>query len=328
MGQLVNGTWHDRWYDTEKSGGKFVREDAQLRNWITADGAPGPTGIGGFAAEADRYHLYVSLACPWAHRTLIFRHLKDLGPLIGVSVVSPDMLEHGWTFDRAAGSTGDALHGFEYLHQVYTLNHPTYSGRVTVPVLWDKHQRRIVSNESSEIIRMFNQAFDHITGNTADMYPLALRTEIDQINSLVYADINNGVYRCGFATSQSAYESAFFRLHEALDHVESILTKRRFLVGETATEADWRLFTTLIRFDAVYHGHFKCNRQRIEDSPALARYLRTLYQWPGIAETVDFEQIKRHYYYSHAMLNPTRVVPVGPHIDYRQPAVPHATTSQ
>lgn len=317
MGLLVDGQWHDQWYDTHSTGGKFQREAAQLRNWVTSDGEPGPSGEGGFRAESGRYHLYVSLACPWAHRTLIFRKLKQLQSHIDVSVVSPDMLDKGWTFNQAEGSTGDPLFGAEFLHQVYTTHNPTYSGRVTVPVLWDKVRKTIVSNESADIIRMFNGAFDEITGNREDYWPKPLREPIESINDLVYNNINNGVYRCGFATSQEAYEEAYGDLFAALDRVEQLLGESRYLVGERITEADWRLFTTLIRFDSVYHGHFKCNRQRLEDFPNLSNYVRELYQWPEVAETVNFTHIKRHYYFSHTMINPSQVVPVGPDIDYR-----------
>ncbi|MCF6434485.1 glutathione S-transferase family protein [Pseudoalteromonas sp. MMG022] len=318
MGLLVDGKWQDEWYDTSNKG-KFEREAAQLRNWITADGTAGPSGVGGFKAQSGRYHLFVSLACPWAHRTLIFRTLKGLEQHIDVSVVSPDMLDQGWTFDKASGSSGDPLYGFDHMHQLYTLNNDTYSGRVTVPVLWDKQQQKIVSNESSEIIRMFNSAFNHITHNTDDYYPEDTRLQIDEINEYVYNNINNGVYRCGFATTQEAYEQAFDELFAALDKVEEILSNSPYLVGTRITEADWRLFTTLIRFDSVYHGHFKCNRQRIEDYPNLANYIRALYQWPSIAQTVNFNHIKRHYYYSHIMINPNQVVPKGPDIDYTTP---------
>lgn len=319
MGLLVKGEWHDKWYDTESSDGAFQRETAQLRNWITANGEAGPSGKSGFKAEKGRYHLYVSLACPWAHRTLIFRKLKALEDYIDVSVVSPDMLENGWTFDKATGSSGDQLFGVNYMHQIYTKNKVDYSGRVTVPVLWDKKHNRIVSNESSEIIRMFNSAFNDLTGNQNDYYPKQLQAEIDDINQFVYDNINNGVYRCGFATTQTAYEEAFDKLFKALDKVESILSKRRYLVGDTLTEADWRLFTTLIRFDAVYVGHFKCNLRTIESYANLANYVRELYQVPGVAETVDFYHIKRHYYFSHTMINPTQVVSKGPDIDYLRP---------
>ncbi|WP_444940760.1 glutathione S-transferase family protein [Microbulbifer sp. ZKSA004] len=316
MGLLVNGQWHDQWYDTENSGGSFKREAAQLRNWVTADGSSGPSGDSGFKAESGRYHLYVSLACPWAHRTLIFRKLKKLEEHIDVSVVSPDMLDQGWSFNVDEGSSGDTLFSCQFMHQVYTRNKSDYSGRVTVPVLWDKQKNCIVSNESSEIIRMFNRAFNTITGDTQDFFPEEKQQDIDTINQLVYENINNGVYRCGFATTQEAYESAYYNLFSALDQVEKILGEQRFLVGTEITEADWRLFTTLIRFDAVYHGHFKCNRQRLEDFPNLRNYVRELYQWPKVAETVNFHHIKRHYYFSHTSINPTQVVPVGPEIDY------------
>lgn len=319
MGLLINGQWHDQWYDTKNSGGAFKREAAQLRNWITVDGSAGPSGIGGFKADSGRYHLYVSLACPWAHRTLIFRKLKKLEEHISTSVVSPDMLEQGWSFNTDEGSSGDALFAYDFMHQVYTRNKSDYSGRVTVPVLWDKQQNCIVSNESSEIIRMFNSAFNEITGDTQDFYPKDKQKDIEAINQLVYENINNGVYRCGFATTQSAYEEAYGDLFDALDKVEAILGKQRYLVGDKITEADWRLFTTLIRFDSVYHGHFKCNRQRLEDFPNLRNYVRELYQWPQIAETVNFHHIKRHYYFSHKSINPSQVVPVGPMIDYNSP---------
>lgn len=319
MGLLVNGQWQDKWYDTDNNQGEFKREAAQLRNWVTADGSAGESGDAGFKAEKDRYHLYVSLACPWAHRTLIFRHLKGLEDYISVSVVSPDMLEHGWTFDKDNHSTGDALFNTDYLHQIYTRNKPDYSGRVTVPVLWDKKSQRIVSNESAEIIRMFNSAFNDLTGNERDFYPASLRTEIDEINDLVYNNINNGVYRAGFATTQEAYEDAYDDLFAALDKIELRLTDNRYLVGDTLTEADWRLFTTLIRFDSVYVGHFKCNLRTIESYPAISNYLRELYQTEGVSKTVDFYHIKRHYYFSHTMINPTQVVPKGPAIDYSRP---------
>lgn len=325
MGLLVNGEWQDKWYDTANSDGEFEREAAQLRNWVTADGSAGPTGEAGFKAESGRYHLYISLACPWAHRTLIFRRLKGLESHIGLSIVSPDMLDKGWTFiknpndENDDACTGDSLMNLEHMHQVYTTNKKNYSGRVTVPALWDKKQNCIVSNESSEIIRMFNSAFNEITGNTDDYHPKELHSQIDQINSSVYDNINNGVYRCGFATSQSAYERAYSRLFNKIDNIENTLSKNRYLCGDKITEADWRLFTTLIRFDSVYHGHFKCNKKRIEDYPNISNYVRELYQWDGIANTVNFHHIKRHYYYSHDMINPTRVVPAGPEIDYSRP---------
>lgn len=311
MGLLIDGKWRDKWYDTATDG-RFQRESARRRNWVTPDGEPGPSGAGGFPAEAGRYHLYVSLACPWAHRTLIFRKLKGLESLIDVSVVSWLMLENGWTFDQGFGSTGDKLDGLDFLHQRYTLDSPDYSGRVTVPLLWDKQSGRIVSNESSEIIRMFNSAFDHLTGNRLDFYPESTRGEIDALNERIYPAVNNGVYRAGFATTQAAYAEAFQSLFDELDHLDALLERRRYLAGEYITEADWRLFTTLIRFDAVYHGHFKCNLKRIADYRNLSGWLRELYQWPGVAETVDFAHIKGHYYGSHRTINPTGVIPLGP----------------
>jgi glutathionyl-hydroquinone reductase len=319
MGLLVNGNWQDKWYDTDSNDGEFKRESAQLRNWVTSDGSAGKTGEAGFKAEKDRYHLYVSLACPWAHRTLIFLQLKDLTDYISVSVVSPDMLEHGWEFDKSNHSTGDKLFDYDYLHQVYTRHQSDYTGRVTVPVLWDKQHNRIVSNESADIIRMLNTAFNAVTGNNNDFYPADLQPQVNEINELVYHNINNGVYRCGFATSQQAYEKAYQQLFTALDKVEALLSRQRYLTGSLITEADWRLFTTLIRFDAVYHGHFKCNKQRLADYPNLSGFSRELYQWPGVADTVNFYHIKRHYYYSHTMINPSQVVPVGPDIDYLAP---------
>ncbi|MBB4864823.1 putative glutathione S-transferase [Pseudomonas nitritireducens] len=318
MGQLIDGRWHDQWYDTSKDG-RFQRENAQRRSWITADGQPGPTGEGGFRAEAGRYHLYVSLACPWAHRTLIYRQLKGLETLIDVSVVSWLMLENGWTFDEALGSTGDKLDGLTFLHQRYTRDDANYTGRVTVPVLWDKHEQRIVSNESAEIIRMFNSAFDGITGNTLDLYPEPLRAQIDELNERIYPAVNNGVYRAGFATTQDAYEEAFKTLFNELDWLEERLGQQRYLAGEYLTEADVRLFTTLIRFDAVYHGHFKCNLRRLAGYPNLSGWLRELYQLEGVAGTVDFQHIKNHYYASHRTINPTGIVPLGPQQGFSGP---------
>lgn len=311
MGLLIEGHWHDQWYESSADGA-FQREQAQRRHWVTADGQPGPSGEGGFKAEAGRYHLYVSLACPWAHRTLILRKLKGLEGLIDVSVVSWLMLENGWTFDKAHGSSGDTLDGFDFMHQRYTADTANYTGRVTVPVLWDKHLKRIVSNESAEVIRMFNSAFNGLTGNTLDFYPEALRPSIDALNERIYPAVNNGVYRAGFATSQQAYERAFDDLFAELDHLEQHLGEHRYLAGEYLTEADVRLFTTLIRFDAVYYSHFKCNLRRIADYPNLSNWLREMYQWPGVAETVDFEHIKGHYYASHRTINPTGIVPKGP----------------
>ncbi|MTI43584.1 putative glutathione S-transferase [Roseibium hamelinense] len=311
MGVLVNGEWKDQWYDTKSTGGRFVRKDAAFRNWITADGSAGATGDAGFKAEKDRYHLFVSYACPWAHRALVFRELKDLTDIVPVTAVEPLMLENGWTFAQI-----EPLTGANYAWQVYTKADPTYSGRATVPILWDKHQNTIVSNESSEIIRMFNEAFNDVTGNTRDFYPAALRQDIDEINARVYDTVNNGVYKSGFATTKEAYEEAVVGVFKTLDMIEERLATQRYLVGDTLTDADWRLFTTLIRFDAVYVGHFKCNIRRIEDYPNLSNYLRELFQMPGISRTVDMPTIKQHYYGSHETINPTRIVPVGPALDF------------
>jgi putative glutathione S-transferase len=313
MGLLVNGEWHDEWYNTKATGGRFVRQPAVFRDSIRADGTTP------FAPAADRYHLYVSLACPWAHRCLIFRKLKGLGDIIGVSVVDPLMLEKGWVFSSGPGCIPDTVNDAGALSDIYVLAKPDYTGRVTVPVLWDKRARTIVSNESSEIIRMFNGEFDDLTGNEHDFWPPELRREIESVNELVYDNINNGVYKCGFATDQRAYEESFTALFEALDSLEERLSRERYLVGGRVTEADWRLFTTLVRFDAVYYSHFKCNKRRIADYPNLWSYARELYQFPGVAETVDLDHIKRHYYGSHASINPTRIVPVGPDIDFTLP---------
>lgn len=320
MGQLVDGVWKDVWYDTSKTGGAFVRSTAKFRNWITADGAPGPSGKGGFRAASGRYHLYVSYACPWAHRTLIFRELKGLRDLIGVSVVHPDMLSDGWTFSTDfAGATGDPLYGLPFLRDLYLKADPKVSGRVTVPVLWDRERETIVSNESSEIIRMFNSAFDGLTGNRDDYWPMALREKIEAVNARVYETVNNGVYRAGFATTQRAYDAAVVALFETLDWLEARLATNRYLIGDRITEADWRLATTLFRFDPVYHLHFKCNRRRLIDYPNLWAYARELYQWPGVAGTVNFEHIVRHYHYSHESINPHRIVPINPVLDWTAP---------
>ncbi|NPU68979.1 glutathione S-transferase family protein [Bradyrhizobium sp. 83012] len=319
MGLLVDGVWQDVWYDTAASGGRFVRKDAAFRSFVTMDGRPGPSGRGGFGAEAGRYHLYVSLACPWAHRTLIMRALKGLENFISVSVVHWLMREQGWTFAGGPGVVTDDINHAQLLHQVYTAADPRYSGRVTVPVLWDKAQRTIVNNESSEIIRMLNSAFDGIGAKPGDYYPEALRSEIDAINARIYDTLNNGVYKCGFATTQAAYEEAIGPLFATLEWLEQRLSTRRFLLGDAMTEADIRLFTTLIRFDAVYVGHFKCNIRRIADYPHLSAYTRDLYQWPGIAATVNFQHIKGHYYESHRTINPTGIVPVGPEQDFTAP---------
>jgi len=320
MGLLVDGKWHDTWYDTKSTGGAFKRSAAQFRNWLTADGSSGPSGKGGFKAEPGRYHLYVSHACPWAHRTLILRELKGLSGLISVSVVHPDMLDKGWTFETDAhGATGDTLYGLDFAHQVYTKADPTYSGRVTVPILWDKDQGTVVSNESSEIIRMFNSAFNGITGNTDDYWPETMREEIEEVNARIYSDVNNGVYKSGFATSQEAYDAAVHPLFDTLDWLEDRLSANRYLMGDRLTEADWRLFTTLIRFDPVYHLHFKCNLRRLIDYPNLWAYTRELYQWPSVAETLNLNHIVRHYHYSHDSINPNRIIPVNPVLDYMEP---------
>ncbi|EFL89044.1 glutathione S-transferase family protein [Ahrensia sp. R2A130] len=320
MGLLVDGKWQDSWYDTKSSGGKFQRSEALFRNWVTADGSVGPSGEGGFKAEAGRYHLYISHACPWANRVAIFRVLKELESLIDVSVVDWYMADQGWTFDKKHDdAVGDNLHNFDLMSKVYTAAQPDVTCRVTVPVLWDKQQATIVSNESSEIIRMFNSAFDGFTGNTEDFYPENLRGVIDEVNERIYHTVNNGVYKCGFATTQTAYEDAFHPMFETLDWLEEKLSSQRYLIDDQITEADWRLFTTLIRFDAVYVGHFKCNRQRIADYPNLFNYTRELYQWPGVAETIRMDHIKNHYYASHETINPTRIVPVGPDLNFDAP---------
>lgn len=320
MGELVNGTWHDNWYDTNSSGGAFKRTTAAFRNWITPDGSAGPSGEGGFAAESGRYHLYVSYACPWAHRTLIFRSLKGLKDHIDISVVHPDMLQDGWTFATDfPGATGDRLSGHRFLRDVYTRVDPQVSGRVTVPILYDTQRDTIVSNESAEIIRMFNSAFDHITGNTLDFWPEASREEIDEINTCIYDTVNNGVYKSGFATTQSAYDEAVVPLFETLDRLDDRLSRSRYLLGDAVTEADWRLLPTLLRFDLVYHLHFKCNRKRLIDYPALWAYTRELYQWPGVRETVHFDHFVRHYHYSHDTINPHRILPINPVIDWDAP---------
>ena len=319
MGLLVDGQWQDKWYDTEASGGRFVREDAGFRNWVTADGSAGPTGVGGFKAEANRYHLYVSLACPWAHRTTIYRKLKGLEDMISLSVVHPFMGDKGWTFAEGAGVIADPIVNASYLYEVYVAAKPNYTGRVTVPILWDKKTNTIVSNESSEIIRMLNSAFDEVGATDVSFLPSELLAEIDTINEFVYSAVNNGVYKAGFATTEAAYKEAVVTLFDALDTLEVRLADQRYLLGDTITEADWRLFTTLVRFDAVYVGHFKCNIRRIVDYPNLWGYLRDLYQVPGIAETVSIEHIKAHYYTSHANINPTRIIPVGPVLDFNEP---------
>jgi len=319
MGLLQDGKWVDQWYDTSSTGGRFVRKLPQFRHWITSDGSAGPSGDAGFKAEPDRYHLYVSLACPWAHRTLIFRVLKGLESMISVSTVHWYMADKGWTFQDGDGVVPDNVNGAEYMYQVYTTAMADYSGRVTVPVLWDKKNKTIVSNESPEIIRMFNSAFDEVGAKDGDYYPQALRSEIDDLNERIYEPVNNGVYKCGFATTQEAYEEAITPLFETLDWLDSRLSSQRYLTGDTITEADWRLFTTLVRFDPVYVGHFKCNIRRIVDYPNLSGYIRDLYQQPGISATVNMQHIKDHYYASHESVNPSRVIPKGPEIDFTHP---------
>ncbi len=320
MGQLIDGHWQQGWYDTRSTGGEFVRDTSRFRNWVTPDGAPGPSGEGGFAAASGRYHLYVSLACPWAHRTLILRAVKELSDHVGVSVVHPDMREDGWEFRTDfAGATGDTLFGHRFMRDIYTRADPKVSGRVTIPVLWDRQRETIVSNESAEIVRMFNSAFDGVTGNTDDYYPAALREEIDALNARIYDTVNNGVYRAGFATSQEAYDAAVHPLFETLDWLEDRLATRRYLCGAAITEADWRLLTTLLRFDSVYHLHFKCNRRRIVDYPNLWGYTRDLYQRPGVAGTLDLGHIARHYHYSHETINPNRIIPINPVLDFDAP---------
>jgi len=319
MGLLQEGKWVDQWYDTTSTGGRFVRKLPQFRHWVTSDGAAGASGDGGFKAEPGRYHLYVSLACPWAHRTLIFRALKGLEDMISVSVVHWFMADKGWTFQPGDGVVEDSINNAQYMHQIYTAAMPDYSGRVTVPVLWDKHNNTIVSNESPEIIRMFNSAFDNVGAKSGDYYPQALRAEIDDLNERIYESVNNGVYKCGFATTQEAYEEAITPLFETLDWLDDRLSSQRYLTGDTITEADWRLFTTLVRFDPVYVGHFKCNIKRIVDYPNLSGYVRDLYQQPGVSDTVNMQHIKNHYYASHESINPSRVVPAGPAIDFMAP---------
>lgn len=319
MGLLQNGEWVDQWYDTESTGGRFVRRVPHFRNWITADGTAGPSGVGGFTAEPGRYHLYVSLACPWAHRTLIFRALKGLQEMISVSVVHWYMADRGWTFQPGEGVVADRVNNAEYMYEVYTAALSDYSGRVTVPVLWDRQMKTIVSNESSEIIRMFNSAFDGIGAISGDYYPEASRSENDALNQRIYDTVNNGVYKAGFATTQSAYDEAIVPLFDTLEFLEQRLSTQRYLTGKDITEADWRLFTTLVRFDPVYVGHFKCNLRRIADYPNLSAYTRDLYQQPGVAATINMQHIKDHYYASHESINPSRVIPTGPFIDYTMP---------
>ena len=319
MGKLVKGTWHDAGYDTESHKGRFVRQDAAFRNWVTADGSAGPSGEGGFKAERGRYHLYVSLACPWAHRTIIMRRLKGLEGMVSMSVVNSFMGSEGWTFEPGPGVVADTINDASRLHEIYTKADPEFTGRVTVPVLWDREHQTIVSNESSEILRMLNSAFDGVGARPGEYYPEALRAEIDALNEDIYPNVNNGVYRAGFASTQEAYNEAVLQVFDALDRLEERLAKRRYLTGDRVTEADWRLFTTLVRFDPVYVGHFKCNIRRLRDYPNLWGYVKDLYQLRGIAETVDIDYIKAHYYESHTAINPTGIVPKGPVIDYSTP---------
>ena len=318
MGLLVAGKWQNEWYDTESTGGRFERKAPSFRNWVTKDGSAGPSGIGGFKAEPNRYHLYVSLACPWAHRTIIYRKLKGLEDMISMSVVNAFMGDEGWTFAAGEGVIADPIHNAINVHEIYTAAQADYTGRVTVPILWDKKTNTIVSNESSEIIRMFNSAFDEVGALPGDFSPPELLAEIDKLNEFIYPTINNGVYRAGFATTQAAYDEAVVEVFNALDILETRLASRRYLTGDVITEADWRLFTTLVRFDAVYVGHFKCNLRRIVDYPNIWAYVRDLYQVPGIAETVAMDYIKAHYYGSHETINPTRIIPAGPFIDFTQ----------
>jgi putative glutathione S-transferase len=320
MGLLIDGVWSDDSRDTKRmQGGRFVRPQTRYRNWVTADGSPGPTGEGGFPAERGRYHLYVALSCPWAHRTVIFRRLKELEKVVSMSVVEPIQRDNGWEFGSGPGATPDTANGKQNLAEIYLLADPHFTGRVTVPTLWDKERRTIVNNESAEIIRMFNSAFNAFTAVKTDYYPQELRAEIDRINARVYENVNNGVYRAGFATAQEAYEEAFRGVFTVLDEIETRLAGQRYLVGSRLTEADWRLFTTLIRFDAVYYSHFKCNLRRIIDYPNLSNYLRDLYQVPGVAETVNMDHIKRHYYGSQRKVNPTGIVLLGPLLDFTAP---------
>ncbi|OEF06514.1 glutathione S-transferase family protein [Vibrio genomosp. F10] len=319
MGLLVNGKWHTDWYDTKSTGGKFERKESSFRHWVTKDGSAGPTGDSGFKAEPNRYHLYVSLACPWAHRTIIYRALKGLEEMISMSVVNSYMGDNGWTFEPDDGVISDPINHAQFAHQIYTTADANYTGRVTVPILWDKKTSTIVSNESSEIIRMFNEAFDDVGATPLNLYPGDLKEEIDELNAYIYPTINNGVYRAGFATTQTAYNDAVKEVFEALDTIDGRLANKRYLTGDTITEADWRLFTTLIRFDAVYVGHFKCNIRRIADYPNISGYLRDLYQVPGVAETVNIHHIKAHYYGSHDTINPTLIIPNGPDLDFLAP---------
>jgi putative glutathione S-transferase len=315
-GVFVDGVWHTEWYETAANDGRFIPTEPVFRNWVTPDGSVGPSGEDGFAAERGRYHLYVSLACPWAHRTVIFRKLKELESVISMSILDPVMGEQGWEFGSSPGTIADTVNGMRRLGEIYLLADPRYTGRVSVPVLWDKERRTIVNNESPEIIRMLNSAFASLTNDRADYYPAELRTQIDRVNARVFSDINTGVYRAGFATAQSGYEEGCRAVFAALDWAEELLSRQRYLAGAHLTEADWRLFTTLVRFDAVYYSHFKCNLRQLGDYPNLSNYIRDLYQVPGVADTVNMDHIKRHYFMSMTVINPTRIVPLGPQLDF------------
>jgi putative glutathione S-transferase len=319
MGLLVDGVWQDEQHSARTPEGRFVRPTTRFRNWVTEDGGPGPTGEGGFAAARGRYHLYVALPCPWAHRTVIMRMLKGLEDVVSMSVLEPLYGPHGWRFGTSPGTVPDSVNGASELAEIYLRADPRYTGRVSVPALWDNERRTIVNNESAEIIRMLNGAFGRFTNVRTDYYPPALREEIDRVNALVYENVNNGVYRAGFATAQEAYEEAFRALFRVLDELERRLARQRYLAGGDITEADWRLFTTLVRFDAVYYSHFKCNLRRIIDYPNLSNYLRDLYQQGGVAATVNMDHIKRHYYGSQRHVNPTGIVPLGPELDFMAP---------
>lgn len=324
MGMLVDGIWTTE--DNREDSGDFRRKASSFRHWITADGSPGPTGSGGFKADGDRYHLYVSLACPWAHRTLIYRALKGLESIIPVSVTHWHMGAEGWPFTPGPGVVPDPVNGAAFVHQIYTAADPTYTGRCSVPVLWDRQSATIVSNESADIIRMFETAFDELGATPGNLRPVDLRNDIDTVNERIYETLNNGVYRCGFATTQAAYDAAVGPLFDTLDWLESRLASHRYLFGDQLTEADWRLFPTLVRFDAVYHGHFKCSRRRLVDFPNLWAYARDLYQHPGIAGTVNLEHIRKHYYGSQVSVNPTGIVADAPvNLDF---AAPHSRGSK
>jgi len=319
MGRLENGVWIDQWHNTKETKGRYVRKPSIFRNWITADGEAGPTGKGGFLAEKDRYHLYISWACPWAHRTLIFRAIKGLENMVFISGVNAIMCSKGWTFDNGYGVIPDNINHSKYLYEVYLKEDNSYSGRVTVPLLWDKKTSRIVNNESADIIRMFNSAFDNIGAKEGDYYPDNLTDKIDNMNDFIYQNINNGVYRSGFATTQDAYDEAIETLFSGLDKLDHILSKQRYLIGNIITEADWRLLPTLLRFDSVYHGHFKCNKRKLKEYDNLFNYAKELYQFPGISDTYDDKYSKEHYYGSHETINPSGVIAHGPEFEFDQP---------